>query len=58
MSISEVINLTRGDKLRMVPSGLIVTAWTINKDGVFVIAPRGGKFTIDLDHLEVIDAAA
>lgn len=54
MTIKEVINLTRGDKLICVPSGLIVTAWDIHKEGVEVRAPRGGCFTISLENLEVI----
>ena len=54
MTISEVVNLTRGDKLRCIPSGLIVKAWERHPEGIEILGSRGGKFTIMVDSLEVV----
>ncbi len=53
MTTSEVARLTRGDRLICIPSGLVVKAWEIHPEGVEVQAARGGRFTFDIDHLEV-----
>lgn len=53
MTINEFIRLTRGDRLKMVPSGLPVIAWDISEAGVTVIAPCGARFTVKIDNLEL-----
>lgn len=55
MTMKEVVNLTRGDKLIWHPSGLVVTAWEIDAQGVTVRAPKGGVFTVNLDNLERVE---
>lgn len=50
---TEMINLTRGDKLVCEPSGLMVEAWEVHSQGVEVRAPRGTQFTINYEHLSV-----